>query len=278
MLCYKQRLRLWQVATNRELTDGYLAITSRLVNNAGILAANSFRNLGSWRDSDVQRYINGLMPALDGIKRQSASLTTSYYREIARNQDRDFTVPSVAATALTTEALRRGVGAEIVYQRPFVDLWTAIKKGAQLKDAIEAGAIRARSLASTEVQLAKRNVGLFSRDANRNIVGYIRTLTGTENCALCFVASTQRYTRGELMPIHPGCDCGELPLYGNQDPGQVIDEERLTAVHEAVEARFGFSDASGREIDYRAITIHEHGELGPILTVKGQHFTGPNDL
>ena len=266
------------MATSRQLTDGYLAITSRLVNNAGNIAANSFRNLGSWRDSDVQRYISGLMPALDGIKRQSASLTTSYYRAIAQNQDREFTVPAIAQTALTTEALRRGVGAEIVYQRPFVDLWTAIKKGAQLKDAIEAGAIRARSLASTEVQLAKRNVGLFSRNANSNIVGYIRTLTGTENCALCFVASTQRYTRGELMPIHPGCDCGELPLYGNQDPGQVIDEERLTAVHEAVEARFGFSDASGREIDYRAITIHEHGELGPILTVKGQHFTGPNDL
>jgi hypothetical protein len=58
----------------------------------------------------------------------------------------------------------------------------------------------------------------------------------------------------------------------------VIDEERLNAVHEAVEARFGFSDPSGREIDYRGITIREHGELGPVLTVKGQHFTGPEEL
>jgi hypothetical protein len=266
------------VATSRQLTDGYLAITSRLVNNAGNIAANSFRRLGSWRDDDVQRYIDGLMPLLDGIKRQSSTLTTAYYKAIAEGRDEDFTVPPIPASDLTTAALRRGVGAEVVYLRPFVEVWTAVSKGAQLRDAIEAGAIRARSLASTEVQLAKRNVGLLSRRANDNIVGFIRTLTGAENCALCFVASTQRYTRGELMPIHPGCDCGELPLYGNQDPGQVIDEERLTAVHEAVEARFGFSDPSGRKIDYRAITIHEHGELGPILTVKGQHFTGPNDL
>jgi hypothetical protein len=266
------------VATSRQLTDGYLAITSRLVNNAGNIAANSFRNLGSWRDEDVERYIAGLLPAITGIKRQATTLTTAYYKAIAEGRDEDFTVPAIPASQLTTQALRRGVDAQVVYRRPFVDMWTAITKGSQLRDAIEAGAIRARSLASTEVQLAKRNVGLLSRRANDNIVGYIRTLTGAENCALCYVASTQRYTRGELMPIHPGCDCGELPIYGNQDPGQVIDEERLNAVHEAVEARFGFSDPSGREIDYRGITIREHGELGPVLTVKGQHFTGPNDL
>jgi hypothetical protein len=266
------------MATSRELTDGYLAVTSRLVNNAGQIAANTFRNLGSWRDDDIQRYIDAIRAPLGGIKRQAAQLTSSYYGEIAKVNDQGYTAPVITAQSLTTAALRRGVDTETVYRRPFVDMYTAISKGAQLRDAIEAGAIRARSLASTEVQLAKRGVGLEARNGNRNIVGYIRTLTGAENCALCFVASTQRYNRGDLMPIHPGCDCGELPLYGNQDPGQVIDEERLNAIHEAVEARFGFSDPGARAIDYRQITIHEHGELGPVLTVKGQHFTGPEDF
>jgi hypothetical protein len=255
-----------------------MAISSRLVGNAGNIAANSFRNLGSWRDEDVERYIAGLLPPLEGIKRQAVSLTNSFHKAIAEGRDEPFTVPAISAADLTTEALRNGVGAEVVYRRPFVDMWTAIKKGSQLRDAIEAGAIRARSLASTEVQLAKRNASLFTRRANDNIVGFIRVLSGTENCALCYVASTQRYTRGQLLPIHPGCDCGELEIYGSQNIDQVIDEERLNAVHEAVEARFGFSDPSGREIDYRGITIREHGELGPVLTVKGQHFTGPDDL
>jgi hypothetical protein len=80
------------------------------------------------------------------------------------------------------------------------------------------------------------------------------------------------------MPIHPGCDCGEMPIYGNQDPGQVIDDIRLNATHEAVAARFGVSDRSAREIDYRSIAIREHGELGPLLTVADQHFTGPGSI
>jgi hypothetical protein len=147
-----------------------------------------------------------------------------------------------------------------------------------MTQAIFAGANRISSIVSTDMQLARRNAGFMSRGANDNIVGYARTLTGSENCALCYTASTQRYTRGELMPIHPGCDCGEMPIYGNQDPGQVIDDIRLNATHEAVAARFGVSDRSAREIDYRSIAIREHGELGPLLTVADQHFTGPGSI
>ena len=157
-------------------------------------------------------------------------------------------------------------------------LYTALSEGKTMTEAVESGARRISSIASTDVQLARRNAGFSARGRNSGIVGYARTLTGAENCALCFVASTQRYTRGELMPIHPGCDCGEMPIYGNQDPGQVIDEIRLDATHQAVQERFGVSDPGAREIDYRKIAIREHGELGPVLTVADQGFTGPNDF
>jgi hypothetical protein len=69
-----------------------------------------------------------------------------------------------------------------------------------------------------------------------------------------------------------------MPIYGSTDVGQVIDEERLEAVHASIAERFGVSDRSARAIDYSKISIHEHGELGPVLTVEGQKFTGPNDL
>jgi hypothetical protein len=82
------------------------------------------------------------------------------------------------------------------------------------------------------------------------------------------VASTQRYHKGDLLPIHPGCDCGEMPLYGTDDPGQIINQQRLDATHEAVEARFGEFDRSAREIDYRNIMVADHGEMGPVLTWK----------
>jgi hypothetical protein len=266
------------MATTAELTVAYHSITRRLVRSAGDLAANTYLNLGSWRDEDATRYISLMTRALGGIKRQASNLTVGYYREVARNEGQNFVAANIPSSDLTTAKLRLGADAQKVYERPFVDTWTALKAGKNVKEAIETGAIRARSLATTEIQLAKRNAGLAARNANDGIVGYIRTLSGFENCALCYVASTQRYRRGDLLPIHPGCDCGEQPIYGTQDPGQIINEQRLEAVHEAVENRFGISDRSARAIDYRQIAIREHGELGPVLTVRGQHFDGPSSI
>jgi len=114
--------------------------------------------------------------------------------------------------------------------------------------------------------------GYFSGCVNRDTVRVISS-------ALCYVASTQRYSRGDLLPIHPGCDCGEEPIYGSSGVSDTIDEQLLDATHQAIDERFGEFDFGGRTVDYRkAIIVREHGELGPVLTVKGQHFTGPNDI
>ncbi len=266
------------MATNRQLTDGYHELSGRLIQAASALAVNSFRNLGSWRDADQDRYIQLVERGMMGLKRQATNLTLGYYREIAKNQGQPFQAVNLTQEELTTAALRNGVDTQTVYRRPFVDLYTALTAGKTMTEAIEAGAFRARSLATTEIQLARRGAGLRARNANDRIVGYVRTLSGAENCALCYVASTQRYTRGDLMPIHPGCDCGELPIYGTSDPGQVIDDQLLEATHEAIQERFGISDRSARAIDYRQIEVRDNGELGPVLTVRGQNFTGPEDL
>lgn len=267
------------MATNRQLTDAYSDLSVKLIDAAGALAVNTFKNLGSWRDEDALRYIQIIERGLTGLKRQASSLALGYYREIARNNDEPFNAVNITGAQLTTAALRNGVDTQTVYRRPFVDLWTALTAGKTMTEAIDAGAFRARSLATTEIQLARRNAGLQARGANDRIVGYVRTLTGRENCALCYVASTQRYRKADLLPIHPGCDCGEQPIYGTEDPGQVINEQLLEATHEAIEERFGFSERSGRgEIDYRLIEVRDNGELGPVLTVRGQNFTGPEDL
>lgn len=266
------------MATRQELTDAYSRLSVRLIDAAGALAVNSFRNLGSWRDSDVTRWQNIMGRGIEGLKRQGANLALGYYSEIAKLDGESFNAVNIPRDALATAALRNGADFDEVYSRPFVDLYTALSKGKTMTEAIDAGAFRARSLATTEIQLARRDAGLRARNGNDRIVGYIRTLTGRENCALCYVASTQRYRRGDLMPIHPGCDCGEQPIYGTSDPGQVIDEQLLEATHQAVEERFGFSDRGGRAIDYRLIEVRDHGELGPLLTVRGQHFDGPDSI
>lgn len=264
------------MATTKELTDAYHAVSNRLIDSAGSLAVTAFQNLGSWRDPDAAKYIALMTRSLDGIKTQASNLELAYAREIAKVQNQTYTAPSIPKSELTTAALRNGVDAEIVYRRPFVEVYTALDQGKTMTEAIDAGVFRARSLATTEIQLARRKASLISRNGNKNVVGYLRTLTGRENCALCYVASTQRYHKADLLPIHPGCDCGTMDIYGNSDPGQVINETLLEAVHEVIEDRFGQSNRSA--VDYNLIAVRDHGELGPVLTIRDQHFTGPDDL
>jgi hypothetical protein len=60
----------------------------------------------------------------------------------------------------------------------------------------------------------------------------------------------------------------------------VIDEQQLSDTHAAIEERFGVSSDDARSaVDYRKVLlVRDHGELGPLLTVKGQHFDGPSSI
>jgi hypothetical protein len=264
------------IRTDLALASGN--ITTPLIRNTGRVAGGLFSTLGSWRDDDVLRYVAQLNPVLGGAKQQASRATVAFYQNIARLTGQPFNRPVIAASDLATKTLRNNITSETLFTRPFVDMRRALSSGSSMTTAIEAGARRANQLAQTEVQLAKRQVGYKVRQANQNIVGYVRTLTGSENCALCYVASTQRYHKGDLLPIHPGCDCGEMPLYGTDDPGQIINQQRLDATHEAVEARFGEFDRSAREIDYRNIMVADHGEMGPVLTWKKHNSVKLADL
>jgi len=260
-----------------DITAGYQQLSASYVQDAGEIASSSFRNLGQWRDEDIFLYIEQISPPLSGIKRNASTSAIAYHEKFAQLSNKSFTRPSLDDLDLSTSALRNGVNVKEVYSRPFVQMRMALAKGDSFTDALSLGSRTADSFARTEIQLSRRQASLFARRANDNIVGFLRTLSGNENCALCYVASTQRYNKGDLLPIHPACDCGEMPIYGDSDPGQVIDQQLLDKSHEAVGQRFGI-DVGGRNPDYRKITIHDHGEMGPMLTVKGQKFTGPNDL
>jgi len=284
------------MATQRELLEAYNSLSSRLVRGLGVRVAGAFTNLGSWRDADFEAFTKLIEPTLTGGRLQAARLQVGFYQEMAKLQGQTFGVPAISAPDFTVSKLRNGAAAQEVYRRPFVDVYTALSKGKDMTQAIAAGGTRIGSIVSTDMQLSRRNAGFLARSKNDNIVGYARTLTGSENCALCAIASTQRYRRDNLMPIHPGCDCGEMPIYGDQDPGQVIDQIRLDSTYDTIAQQlkidpdFGGRDAGlGKLIrsptegdklaDYTEITItSEHGEYGPTLRWRDQAFTGPSEF
>ena len=72
------------MATLAEIRDGYNRLNTRLVRGAGRVTGNVFRQLGSWRDVDLARFLEIVGPQIDGLKLQAANLQAVYYQEIAK--------------------------------------------------------------------------------------------------------------------------------------------------------------------------------------------------
>lgn len=176
-------------------------------------------------------------------------------------------------------------------------------EGARREKAVEAGQRRSRTTALTDLQLATTHAARDVLSVNQDVVGYRRVLTGAENCGMCIVAATRLYHTRNLMPMHPACDCVVAPVMKGEDPGRTINNrmlgdnavpvamnkngvpvfdadqtldlgDLLEDAHRAVEERFGRSFRDAKGIDYRkVITVRQHGETGPMLTVARHRFT-----
>lgn len=237
-------------------------------------------SLDSWREPDIERFVRAVVPVVEAGQIRTVALTDAYLAAFERSVLGGAVAPvGVPATQLSYEAIR-GVPAAEVYARTGPTVWAALADGRDLRDAVGQGLRRATSSAATDMQLAKTRAATAVMSSKDNVVGYRRVLKGSENCALCIIASTQRYRKRQLMPVHPGCDCGVSPIYGDKDPGQVIDPDRLEALQDRIVERFGVEDRTGRNAaDFRNLIVtEEHGELGPMLARRGDTFTGPKEL
>lgn len=233
-------------------------------------------DLGSYRDQDIDRWLNLSIPMVEAATETSASATSTYLQMQLdiMGSDSDTYIPD-----LSPIITRPGVSNEEVYTRPFKDVWTALSKGKEYVDALDDGADRLRQLIETDIQLAHTRTSRDILSKNSDVVGFRRVPTGAYSCALCLIAATQRYRKFDLMPIHPGCDCRVAPIISESRVPQVLDSEKLEEIHNAIQRQFGLSDRAARKIDYRKILLQEeHGEYGPVLVVAKHNFTGPDDL
>lgn len=220
-------------------------------------------------DAGLDALVELMVSTVQAAQIQMANLTSVYMAAATATE------PLPVADDVTR---LRGVDPEIVYARPIVTARSALAQGKSFEDARKAGGRRLENISGTDLQMAK------TYQAQRSLEGsgrqyYRRVLTGSENCAMCIIASTQRYKVKALLPIHPGCDCDIAPLAAGEAVNHVIDVEALNATHQRVKAFTGVEDRGGRSVDYRKLLItHEHGEIGPVLGWVGQKFTSAADL
>lgn len=234
-------------------------------------AARTWNGLGAYRDSDAERFIRLVVPKVEAAQKNVAELTDAYLSRLIASQ-LGAPIKRGDIASATTVSLR-GVEAEDVYLRPFASTYASLSKGKSVTDSIGSGAARLADLVSTGVQLSKTHAARQAMSRTR-VELFQRFLTGRENCALCVLASTQRYHKGDLMPIHPGCDCGVRTFVGDPDV-QVIAPELLDQTNAVIASKFA---ESGFENFSDLVVTHEHGEIGPLLAYRGEHFTGPGQI
>ncbi|MEM9609937.1 MAG: hypothetical protein AAGA99_21130 [Actinomycetota bacterium] len=267
------------------LADRYQVTLSGLVRQLGTVAEQRFRFHLMQASGDIegawQRWLDELAPQVEGITAQAAQMADAYVAAMTTLETGIGTSPIGLRPADYTATATRGTDVDELRRRPLVTVLGALSRGVQFDQAVAQGAQRAVSTLETDVQLAARAASRDAMSADERIVGYRRTLSGTENCGLCVAASTQRYRTGDLMPIHARCDCGVEPIYGTRDPGQVIDRDTLRTLSEqsgGLGSRSQLARQRFTTADLPEVEVVDHGELGPTLTSRQHAHSGPNEI
>lgn len=225
---------------------------------------------------DADDWFRWVLPLVDQAVKQTAIQTEAYLRITMQAKIGE----AVAARTInperySVEALR-GTPADDVYARS-LKAWRVAEAGGRNGKA--AARFRATQTAATDMQLSTRQA---SRDWMTNtpgVAGYRRVLGPGKNCGLCVTASTQRYRREELMPIHSNCRCDVDPVPGDKPLPRVLDEDTLAAVKSRLKSeelpytREAMSRLQFDPDDLPDVKIVQHGELGPTLYDKSWNFT-----
>ena len=234
-----------------------------------------FTNLGAWRAAEAALFLTQAVPLVQGAQRVLAGLVSALIADRATAATGRLVPPPPVPDADVLDL--RGVAPAEVYTRPFRTVYTALAAGEPIDRAVQRGVTRLEQVAEMDMQ---QTYARTSRAAMKALPpearpsGWRRVLIGSVNCALCVVASTQRYTIEDLNPIHPACDCEVDPVFGASD--SVIEPELLERVHAAVESLTGEADRGARAPDYRQLLVSmtpEHGELGRMLVRPRDRFT-----
>lgn len=147
---------------------------------------------------------------------------------------------------------------------------------AEIQDIIERYAEhkaeeRVERMVSQDIQGASRNmhqVAMRNTDP-KQVTGFRRVVhpelsESGRSCGLCIVASTMRYTRGDLLPIHSGCNCETVEIYKvdgvEYDPGEQINMQDLGIFYEEAGGT-----TRGWDLKRQRYQVFNHPEYGPTL-------------
>lgn len=236
-------------------------------------AGQSAQSFTDWYDTAaIGTYAATLAAQIEAVQSQAASTTDAYLAEVLANMKGRRVSP---AGTINVTGLRKGVSHTEVYGRAADVFRYQRSLGKTEAEAQTAAVQRSEVMADTDVQLAARAQS-HKFMVVKNVSGFRRIihpeLSKGGTCGLCIAASSHFYHRADLMPLHARCACTTMPILNGIDPGHILNKDDLSALYEQA------GSTAADKLKRVKYTLHDNGELGPVIAVKGQAFRGPEDV
>lgn len=175
----------------------------------------------------------------------------------------------------------RGIPVTQEWARPVKQYRYARLTGLDDLEAEDRALQRAEALAGTDLDLAARDTARELYEGTPQVTGYRRVIHPELNrsgpgghavCGLCVAASDRVYGKAELLPIHDRCYCETAPIVrGEPDPGRELNRDSLRQLYETA------GSTAADALKATRWTVHQHGELGPVLRRAGDAFRDEAD-
>lgn len=228
------------------LVDRHTTLRQQLADNVALIVRRLWERLDTPYDSALAAdFVTNVVRAVRAGQVQTSALTEAYLAQSVAVMTGD-NVP----LGLDHSKYPRPVAADAVYERSLMSWRYLVSIGKDLQQAKQEAAERLLLTADTDLTLSMRDTASQFMNAH-NIERYHRVTRGENSCDLCYLASGRTYFRKDLLPIHNRCRCAVVPDISS------INLQQINGVKTDVTQQY--------------VTRH-HGELGPILTVKGEHF------
>lgn len=208
--------------------------------------------LPTYDETTVDAFLSQVLPIIEAGQRQSVSLTDAFLAAVMGR-----TSYGLLSDGLTGAGVRSGTPPEEVYRRPFVNVWTALKKGAGWDDAVSAGRARVAENAEMDIALSSRATFGAAQEIDDGIYGYQR-IARPGACKFCRAVNGAYVKSAVASPLHNRCGCSLEPLKRPHPRATFLP--------------------SGETVKTEDYAIHHHGELGAYLSDPQYAFTTEGDL
>lgn len=228
------------------LIDRNTTARQQLADRVAIIVRALWSRLDNPYDAALAaQFVTQVVRAVKAGQIQTSALTEAYLTQSVAVMTGD-----VLPLGIKHDIYPRPVTPESVYERSLMSWRYLVSIGKDVAEAKAEAGERLLLTADTDLTLSMRDAS--NQFMNRHSIDrYFRVTRGENTCDLCYLASTRTYFKSDLLPIHNRCRCAVVPDVSN----------------------ISIAEINGTKSDVtQQYVTHNHGELGPVLTVKGEHF------